>query len=314
MKLVRKTLVRLCAVTVFCGALYACGSSGGGISGTSLVIGSLSAFGSIVVNEITFDTDRAAVRIEGDRASLDDLRLGMIVRVRGNIDPSAMTGVAFIVASDHLLQGALEGINLQTGALTALGQLILTDDRTVFDGATLGNLSAGDNIEVFGYFDSDRNIRATRVERKDSIREIELTGRISNLDLDAKTFNFGILVVDFSSARVEGGLASSLADGLLVEADTITAPLGDVMIATGIDLVVTGFDADEGDDIEVEGFVTELTSLTEFVLSDGQRIVTTPETVFERGTAADLVLDARIEVEGVLDAGGRLTALEVEFF
>jgi len=56
------------------------GLEGTGIGG-STSIGSISDFGSIVVNDITYDTSRAEVFVNGEAASFEQLRLGMQVMV-----------------------------------------------------------------------------------------------------------------------------------------------------------------------------------------------------------------------------------------
>jgi hypothetical protein len=40
----------------------------------------------------------------------------------------------------------------------------------------------------------------------------------------------------------------------------------------------------------------------------------TADTVFSRGTAADIMVDARVDIEAFVDAEGMLVATEIEFF
>ena len=70
--------------------------------GNLAVIGPIAQFGSIVVDGITFDITDAVVTIEGNAATVDDLKLGMYVFVRGPVDETTSTGVAERVASDHV--------------------------------------------------------------------------------------------------------------------------------------------------------------------------------------------------------------------
>ena len=58
----------MAAMATAAAAICACASSGGGISGTSLVIGPISGFGSIVVDDITFDTTNAVVTINARKS------------------------------------------------------------------------------------------------------------------------------------------------------------------------------------------------------------------------------------------------------
>lgn len=288
-------------------------ADGGGISGTSIVAGPISDFGSIFVNGIEFDTTDAVVTIEGDPASIEDLRRGMYVFVRGKVRPRGGQGVAERVASDHLLEGPVDATNAADGTFSAFSQLIITGDETVFEAVTIDDLAAGDLVEVFGVRDADAAIRATRVERKDEVEEFEVSGTVSALDENAMTFRLGILTVDYSGAEIDDPGGRGLADGRFVEAETDEAPVNDLMIAVGIDVRDPDFEFEPGDGAEIVGFVTEILSPDEFTLNTRQRVLITQATRFERGDREDLVLNAEVEVDGELDADGVLVADEIEF-
>jgi hypothetical protein len=214
------------------------------------------------------------------------------------------------VASDHLLEGPVDAVYVADGTLTALSQLVITDAGTVFDQTTLATLDPGDVVEVFGVRDADASIRATRVEQKLGVVDFELTGTIANLDDVEQTFDFGILTVDFSGAILEDG---GLANGLLAEVETDTAPVDDLLVATTVSVIDPDLGFEDADSAEVNGFVTQIVSLTEFILNTTQRVLITDQTSFEGGTRSDLVLNAEVEADGALDATGVLTAEEIEF-
>ena len=302
----------ICIAMTAAAAVWSC-ASGGGISGTSLVIGPIVRFGSIVVDGITFDTTDAVVTIEGNTVTIDDLKLGMYVFVRGPVDEASMTGVADRIASDHVLEAPVEAVNAVDGTFVSLSQLVITDADTVFDQATIDTLAPGDVVEVFGVRDADLNIRATRVERKTDFEEFEVTGTIANLDLVAQTFQFGLLTVDFSDALIEGAPPEGLSNGLVVEAETEEQPINDLMLAVGIEVLDPDLLFEDGDGVDVTGFVTSILSQSEFVLNDTQRVKITSGTRFENGTAQDLVLNAEVDVEGKRGSDGVLKAEEIEF-
>ena len=292
--------------------IWAC-ASGGGISGTSLVIGPIVQFGSIVVDDITFDTTNAVVTIEGNAATVDDLKLGMYVFVRGPVDETNDAGVAERVASDHRLQGPVDAVNAADGTFVALSQLVITDADTVFDQTTLATLAPGDVVEIFGVTDADAAFRATRVERIVDFDEFELTGTITNLNAVAATFAIGLLTVDFSGALIEGASPEGLSNGLVVEAETGEQPVGDLMIARGVEVLDPELLFEDGDGVDVNGFVTEIVSPTEFVLNNDQSVKVTNKTRFENGTAANLMLNAEVDVSGQRKSSGAINASEIEF-
>ncbi len=63
--------------------------AGGGIGGTGISIGEISGFGSVIVNDVDFDTKKAQVIVSGkpigngDAIVQDVLSLRMIVKVEG---------------------------------------------------------------------------------------------------------------------------------------------------------------------------------------------------------------------------------------
>ena len=180
------------------GALFTasiCGAClGGGISGTSFISGPILAIGSITVRDIKFDTRHAFITIEGDPAELSDLRPGMVVYVRGRVNPDSKRGVASRVVFENILKGPLEGVNANDGTLVVLSQLVITDPSTVFDGVELAALMPGDFVEISGTLDADGNVRATRVAPQLGVPEFETQGFIENLDVMAKTFRLGMLM------------------------------------------------------------------------------------------------------------------------
>jgi hypothetical protein len=293
--------------------ISACASSGGGISGTGFVSGPIQGFGSIFVNGVELDTTDAVVTIEGDPATVDDLELGMFVFVRGRIDRSGTTGTAERIASDHLLLGPVEAVNVAGGTFVSLSQLVITAPDTVFDGTSLATLETGEIVEVFGFPDADGAIRATRVALLDDADEFELTGTIENLDAEAETFQIGLLTVDFSEALIEEAPPEGLSNGLLVEVESEEAPVDDLMLAVGVEVRNAEFEFEEGDDAEVQGIITTVVSADEFVINRAQRVRIVEGTRFEGGTRADVALNARVEIEGALDRDGVLVAEEIEF-
>jgi len=305
-------LVALVAMVVAV-AMAACSSSstGGGIGGTSRVLGAISAFGSIVVNGVTFDVDQASVTIDGEPSAPADLQLGMVAAVSGTIDAGGRTGVAETVVVELLVQGPVQSVDPASGTIRALSQSILSDATTVFDGVSLPDLAPGDAIAVSGFFDAEGRIRASRVSPPIE-DEIALIGTIQDLDLGASTFRLNALVVRFGSALIKNAPPGGLADGLLVEVDADDPPEDDVMDAIEVDAIGSFLSGDEGDLLEVEGFVTEVLGANEFVVNATQRVRFDDATIFVRGSAADVVLNARLEAEGTADANGVLQATEIE--
>jgi hypothetical protein len=67
-----------------------------------------------------------------------------------------------------------------------------------------------------------------------------------------------------------------------------------------------------GDIVEVEGFVEDFVSTTDFRVA-GWDVTTTADTTYEHGTAADLADGVLVMVKGVADANGVLVAHKIAF-
>ena len=67
------------------GGIGGTGGGGGGIGGTGVAYGTITAFGSVWVNGVRFDTSAATFKLDDSNVRQDDLRVGMVVRVDGSI-------------------------------------------------------------------------------------------------------------------------------------------------------------------------------------------------------------------------------------
>ena len=315
-----------------------CGANdyaGGGIGGTGISVGKITAFGSVWVNGIEFDTTGAQIIKDGVsvlEVVTDDkeepptyLRRGMIVIVRGEFNLDGKRGTASSIEFRDNLEGPISAvsINLVNQTFEVLGQTIKVDEVTVFEGTTdLSTLVDGNIIEVSGFVDANGVIHATYISLKaGSIVEygsdIELKGTITALNEIPGTFKIGGLTIGFSSfdTTFEHMTISDLQDGLYVEVKSTTGVSGNVLIASEIELEEKGHHVEVGHEFEVEGYVT----FVESVLIDGmfelegQSVQITSNTIFENGASvADIVVDVKIEVEGKVDAFGVLIADKIK--
>ena len=288
----------------------------GGIGRTGLAIGPISNFGSVVVNGVRYDTSSASFTVNDGPGSQADLSVGQIVIVAGTFDNSAGSGVANQVTFDDNVTGPIDSIDAGGASFVALGQMVLVGAETSFDDsispASLDGLSVGDVVEVSGLIDSDGSIVATRIERKAAGSQFEVHGIVASLDTTAMTFMIGSLVVDYSSAMLEDFPAGVIVDGDFVEAKgSVFGGFGE-LLATEVELENAEFDADDdGTHVEIEGFITRFDSPQDFAVS-GIDVIADNGTVIEGGTAADLGLNVKVEVEGELNGSGVLLAAKID--
>ena len=306
------------ALAVF---LTGCGGGGGGsgatASGSSVVsTGVITGFGSVYVNGVRFETTRAVFLVDDAPGSQDDLAVGDVVKIRGRVNDDGRTGTATEVIGDDAVEGPVTALNLLAGTLVVAGQSVVTDADTSFDdnipGSSLAGLVIGDFVEVAGFLDAAGAVRATRIEKKAAGSTVEVHGVVADLDTVNRRFRINALNIDYGAAVLEDFPGGQITAGDFVEAKGSTF-VGGALQATKIEF--EGPDADDDNDDgdakrEIEGLITRFVSVTDFDVA-GRPVTTTLTTVYENGTAADLGLNLKVEVEGPLDAAGVLVARKV---
>lgn len=274
--------------------------------------GTITGFGSVIVNGVRYDTSSAVFTIDGEAGTESDLAVGDVVVIEATIDGSG-NAFADTVVFDDAVEGPISALDLAADTLTVLGQLVRIDGATSFDDdimpRSLEGLAVNEVVEVSGFVLADGSITATRIERKVPGGELELTGIVSNAG--ATTFEVNGFVVDFSAAVLTGFPNGTPEDGQRVEAKGDELGPNDELLATEVELEDGGL-FDGGDQAEVEGFITLFNSAADFEV-EGIRVRTTAQTEFENGSSADLALNRKVEVEGEIDADGVLVAERIEF-
>ncbi len=298
--------------------LAACGGSGGSSApnGPAVSKGVITAKGSVFVNGIRFDTTGATIKVDDNPGVEGDLKVGMVVKVRGTSDDATKTGTATLIEASDALEGTVSAVDAVNNTITVMGQLVkiednvtrLNDDDTVkvFAGA---NIVVGDRVEVDGFPDDNGGLRATRVAEKSS-GEFEIKGFVNNLDADS--FELSLLAGGATTLTVNfaaGLLPAGAINGSIVEVKSLLAPAAGAITASAIQLEDRLGNA--GEKVEVEGIATSGT-VADFVIN-GQRVITNPATIFFGGVAADFALGAKLEAEGPLDANGAILATKISF-
>lgn len=328
-----KSTLRIAVATAAALTLTACGGGSSeapapAATGSSpqpvIAVGPITNFGSVVVNGVRYNTDNAVFTVSGQPGTQADLSVGHIVSVKGTIDDDGANGSATEVWFDESVEGPVDAIDLDAGTLVVLGQTVIVTADTSFDDdfnpESLEGVAEGDIVEVSGQFDADGNIVASRIEREDDMDdEFEVYGFVEALDTAAMTFRINALVVDYGSASLDDFPGGEPAEGDFVEVKGERFGPNGELIATEVERESPRPDYDDDDDgfdddyeTEIEGYITRFASAEDFDVS-GQPVTTTPSTRYEDGSAADLALNVKVEVEGRINADGVLVAEEIEF-
>ncbi|MGH8137625.1 MAG: DUF5666 domain-containing protein [Steroidobacteraceae bacterium] len=286
-----------------------------GAAAASMSVGAITGFGSVHLNGLQFQTTGATINVDGKAGSQGDLRVGDVVEVKGHHDSASNMDVADDIEFRSNVQGPASAIDLTAQTLVVLGQTVAVSEDTSFDDdispASLAGIKVGDLLQISGMPAAGGNVQATRIERKPAGTGLQVIGTAAATDTTAKTLRIDALSVDFSAATLVDFPGTGPQDGDLVEATGMMLDSSGGLQATRLELR-TGkeLEADTDGNSQIEGLVTRFGSVTDLDVA-GRPVMTTASTAFEGGTAKDLALNARVEVEGTVGSSGVLTATQV---
>lgn len=302
--------------------LTACAGSGGttvaegGIGGSGISVGPITAFGSVWVNGVRYDVSGAEFVRDGVMVSgQGEYRIGEIVTVSGSVNTDRVTGKADRVVFNDALEGTVTSVSSAANELQVLGQRVKVSSLTIFHGfALLADLQPGNVVEISGSPDSQGVINASSITLKQSnfvsgVSELEIKGRVESVNASAQTFVLNSIRVDYSTAQLDLP-GNQPVNGQYVEVKSMQPLQNNLLIAAKIELKDEQIMFAEGVELELEGRITLFRSSQDFAVN-GVPVLTTTDTEFEYGTAADLKLDSVVEVEGIINASGVLLADEI---
>lgn len=272
------------------------GCGGGGSGGSSLAAspgtggtglfaqGSITGFGSVILNAIRFDDTSAAVQIDGLNASSLDLRLGMVAQVQGQRGADLTLGVANRIEVWSIAQGVVSEV--QAGQFKVAGMLVQTDAATVLDGISAPSaLSNGMRVVVWGLQSGADGNRwtATRIALVSAATPLVSTGIVT-----ASTTLNGLALT--------GQKATGLVAGQLVRVQgVLSSSGGSLQVDSAKVLDLQSGNLPQGD-AEIEGLVTALLSGSRFMLGN---VEVDASSASLAASYRALALGQRIEVEGV---------------
>jgi hypothetical protein len=316
---------KLAALAAASMTLAACGGgggnflAGGGVSGTGITSGSVTGFGSVIVNQSIHGTT-AATEFErnGLPSTQGDFRVGDVVVIEWDSDDDGVTREAIRVTYQRELFGEVTANpDEANGTVGVLGQTVRADATTIFDefapappGAIFPpDLVQGACVEVTGFRDASGNLFATRIELEPSCSTVEIQGVVSSVVGN---------IIQVSGTTVDiSGVATTPVVNDVVDVEGTFNNISGVLTATALVVLDDDLSRFEDDDIDVEGIIDNCSigcgadSDVTFSVS-GIPVSTNSQTTYENGDFTQLRDDIRVEVEGTFSSG-ELVADKVEF-
>lgn len=331
----KKTTYPLTLIGAACAAVVLAACGGGGSSsapatatpapppavlGKSTVSGTVTGFGSIIVDGVRIDDKAVAAgkeRADGVVTTVE-LKLGQHVEVEhdGNL-------VATKIRVSAEAEGSVAAVDLTANTLTVLGQTVTinTDAAlgpvTVFGApyTALADVKVTDAVEIHGLISAANGkvtLQATRIEKKSVDVADRVNGIIYDLAAGAHTFKVGGLLIDYSGATLlPAGVV--LANGNEV---SVAIPLGTVEKGTAVKasaIKVKDRKADTlGKVVEVGGVVSAFDTQTLTLTVNGVQIDVSKVKFDQAGKGlADLKPGAYIVVKGTYGDANVLKAATV---
>jgi Domain of unknown function (DUF5666) len=293
---------------------------GGGIGGTGgrmTSYAAISDFGSIWVNGVEFFTTTAAITIDNVSGQPESaLKAGMVVKVNGDLAANGLSGVATSVVHNTDLRGAVDAAPTATAdgfAFTVHGLGVHSDSRTIIAGATgVGLLGAGQRVSVSGLRDdTSGTMRASRID----VLPAGATGSVLRgvaSAVSGTSFNLGATVINGASATLHYVTWAEIAAGAEVRVRSTANVAGNALVANAIERAesLVG-QLDVGYAAEFEGLAANVAP-GQFTLN-GITFTTNAATVYQNGSAADLVNGAKVVAKGTAVTNARASAAVIRF-
>lgn len=291
----------------------------GGITRTGIgyAEGPITGFGSVIVNGVRYDTSAATFTKDGAAATQDDFSVGQVVQVKGSIDNNNSNASANSVEFNDAVEGPVSSVDTVANTIVVLGQTVQISATTSIDNSCPGSLAgllAIPAVEISGLPNASGVIEASRIDCRAAATwdgVMEVNGIVSAHNAVAKTFMLNALEVSYNTAVVDNfPTAGIINNGDPVEAKG-TVLNGNTLTATRVEFQGARFADNAGDHMEIEGFITRFVSAADFDVN-GIAVKTIASTTYVGGTAANLGLNLKVEVEGEFDSAGVLNATKVE--
>lgn len=206
--------LRALALALVASCLLACGGgtslSGVGSGGSGIAEGSVSGFGSVIVNGVEYDDSNAVSQTEGASGAktLSAPKLGQRVRVTQSKD-----GVADTIEILPQLRGPVTSASVDGVYLQVMGQWVrvvsvsnTSGTATVvenFDG--VGSIAKDDSVEVHGVWTQEaakggQVLVASRIEKVSASAELLISGQVTAISQGKFTLNDSGVVIEPESS------------------------------------------------------------------------------------------------------------------
>ena len=313
--------------TVLVLTLAGCGGGGGGIAaspdpapssagGVPTVVGTVTGFGSVVVDGVRIDDRNVAAGVERDDGNVEaaELQLGQHVEVQHD---GKLLATAIRIRSE--VEGTVEKVDVAGASLTVMGQTITVNTNatlgpvTVFSApyAKLADVAVQDLVEVHALLKTDAagkaSMQATRIQKKTSESSNRVKGIVKNLT--ATTFALGNLTINYADAKIRPA-ANALVSGATVYVSTLKGEVTSGATVKATLVKVKDVKTESGDQEAGQGgVISKWDATTKTFVLDGRTVDASNARLAPATTSfADLKDGLYVRVIGTYKADGSVLA------
>lgn len=248
------------------------------VSGAPTISGTVSGFGSLLIDGTRIDNHAVAAMVEKENGvlAMKELKLGHHVEVQhdGKL-------VATQVRVRSMVEGVVQGVDLTTGSLQVMGQTITVNANpalgpvTVYESpyTQLSDVKLNDNIEVHALVKIDASgkstLQATRIEKREADGYDRVHGIVSALSTTTHIFKLGDLQVDYTDAKLLPTNAV-LANGAEVQVSIAAGTATNATSVKAVQVNLVGRKAEsEGKEAELGGAISSIDTATKIIRMNG---------------------------------------------
>ena len=311
-------------------ALSACGGGGGTSNNTTATasstvsVGTVTGFGSVIVDGVRIDDSAATVSVENADGTTTpaETKLGQRVQVTYDANLKAST---VVVMPELVAQVTAVDTSANTLTLGGVTVVVNTDASnppvTVFDSpyTALADVQVGDWVEVHGIPKLDTTtgkylIQATRIEQESAPPAYaRIAGTVQSVDTTAQTFGIGGLTFSYANATIRP-TSTALAAGqfVIVWVDATQALSTGTALPARFVRITHRTSSSTDAAANIGGVVAALDATAKTFTVDGVAVdASTAQILPANKTFADLQNGKYVRVAGTFNASGVLVASRV---
>ena len=311
--------------------LSGCGGGGGSTASNTntatsvLTAGTVTGFGSVVVDGVELEDAQAKVLREAMDGSFSGEILQRGQRVRVSHDGR---GVASQITVDAALIGQASNVSAAAGTLQVAGQNVAVNSDlakgplTVFGAgyADLGSVLVGDLLEIHGtpvYSTTNAayTVQATRIAKAKTAAKVQLSGKISGYTttVGGASFMLNGLTVQTSASTSVRPAGFVLANGLQVTAFSGSVLSGTTLTASHIRVDRNQASGSTAANTQLSGVVSAYDATAKTLVIAGSTVNLGSATVTDlKGSPSSVQNGAYVMVGGTVGSDGAITATSVK--